>query len=564
MKRHLGRVGLLVAVVCVCVTWTTPAQAGISALPAYHAYEIPSPDPQANIGTGTLDNPSSPFLSNFGERLRTIGDTNGDGVNDVLIADVNYNVGANAGQGRLWIFDPVTRTFLRTIDDPTPQAGARFGFWSAALGRTGNFVTSADKQNVGANTAQGQVFVFDGKTGRPLLTVDDPDPAAKADFGGNVISPGNLDGDGYPDFVITASGALGGVGVSYAFDGQTGALLYRIPNPEPTQASAFGFGAAEVGDVNGDGVGDYQIGAPFYNDNGVPGAGRSYVFSGKTGALLYTLANPDPTMNARFGQADSDGVAPGVISAPGARPDIYVDGFLSNDGAVTSSGLGYLFSGQTGQLVNRVHDTSPQSGGQFGVADAQIPNLFKNGLSGLVVGQTPHHDPSATSVVSHVVVFTGANLGKVAMVVNDPLAQANSDFGNTIAVPGDVNHDSFPDFLVGARSTDFPGLPNAGAVWEFVSSDTTAPAGIGVSGPRHTSLSDQAYRFLAGGDPDNLPSELTFRCSLDSPSLHGCGSRVSFRLRAGRHLLRVQAVDPAGNASHLRVVVIHERGKPRQ
>jgi hypothetical protein len=557
MSRYLKRailVGMMLAAGTPALS--TGAQAGISRLPKYRAYEIISTDPQANLGsTGTVANPD-PFASNFGERLRTIGDTDGDGVKEILISDVNYNASGNPGQGRLWVFNPRTRLFMNIIDDPTPQAGARFGFWSAALGNTGEFVTSADKQNVGPLTTEGQVFVFDAKTGKLLLTVNDPDPQAKADFGGNVIAPGNLDGDGFPDFVVTASGANGGSGMAYAFDGKTGQLLYRIPNPDPTQPSAFGFGAAEVGDVNGDGVGDFQIGAPFYNDNGISGAGRSYIFSGKTGKLLFALPDPDPTISARFGQADADGIAPGYINGPTSPPGIYVDGFLSNDGTVATAGLGYLFN-NAGALITRLHDPTPQTGGQFGTSDAQIPNLFKDGLPALAVGQTPHHNPASMGVVSHVTIFAGRDLSKTAMVITDPLGQQNSAFGNSIAVPGDVNHDSFPDFLVGARSTDLPGLVNAGVVWEFVSQDTTSPRITQVNGPRHTSKTSPRYRFL-GSDPDNLPSELRFLCSLDSRRLHRCRSDLTLHLSLGRHVLRVQALDPGDNKSRVRRIVIVE------
>lgn len=535
---------------------TGAAQAAAKQLPHYRAFLIKPPDPQANVGSGTLSNPD-PFASNFGERLRTIGDTDGDGVKEVLIADVNYNAPGNPGQGRLYILDPATRKILRTIDDPTPQANARFGFWSAALGSTGEFAASADAQTVDSNKAQGQVFIFDGKTGALRMTINDPDPQTKADFGGNVISPGDLNGDGFPDVVVTASGAQDGAGMAYAFDGKTGRLLYRVPNPDPTQPSAFGFGAAEVGDVNGDGMGDYQIGAPFFTDQGVAKAGRSYIFSGKTGQLLYTLANPDPTTNARFGQADSDGIAPGPVSGPKSPPGIYVDGFLSNDATVMNAGLGYLFSGKTGQLITRLHDPTPQIGGQFGVADAQVPNFGKDGLPALAVGQDPHHDPSAAAVLSHVTVFGGPDLSKVLLVFKDPLAQPNSDFGNSIAIPGDVNHDSFPDFVIGARSTDLPGLPNTGAVWEFVSQDTTRPGVLSVGGPRFTRRRAVTYRF-SSTDPDNLASELSFRCSVDSRRLHPCRSRLTRHLRRGLHVLRVQVSDPAGNKSRLRVIVIHE------
>ncbi len=555
MTRRFSRINLAALTGClVALAGTGTAHAAIKQLPHYRAFLIKPPDPQANVGSGTLANPD-PFASSFGERLRTIGDTNGDGVKEVLIADVNYNAPGNPGQGRLYIFDPVTRRVLRTFDDPTPQANARFGFWSAALGSTGEFVASADAQNVGPKS-QGQVFVFDGKTGALRMTINDPDPQPKADFGGNVISPGDLNGDGFPDVVVTASRAGRGAGIAYAFDGRTGRLLYRIPNPDPTQLSGFGFGAAELGDVNGDGVGDYQIGAPFYNDQGFSKSGRSYVFSGKTGQLIYTLANPDPTMNARFGQADADGIAPGRTGGPKAAPGIYVDGFLSNDGSVMNAGLGYFFSGKTGQLVSRLHDPTPQIGGQFGVADAQVLDFGKDGLPALAVGQDPHHDPTAAAVLSHVTVFGGADLSKVLLVFKDPMAQPNSDFGNSIAVPGDVNRDSFPDFLIGARSADVSGLPNAGAVWEFVSQDMTRPGVPRIRGPRFTRRRRNTYRFTSS-DADNVASELRFRCSIDSRRLHRCGSRLTGHLKRGRSFLRVQAIDPAGNMSRVRVIVIH-------
>lgn len=562
MSRHFGCLSTAALVVLASLGSAATVDAAISHLPSYRAIQINAPDPQANVGSGTLASPD-PFASAFGERLRTIGDTNGDGVKEVLIANPRYNGPGLPQLGRVYILDPVTHQFLRTIDDPTPQANATFGFWSAALGNTGEFATSADGQTVGPNTSEGEVFVFDGKTGSLLLTITDPDPQSKADFGGNVISPGDLNGDGFPDIVVTASKAMGGAGMAYAIDGKTGALLYRIPNPDPMQASGFGFGASEVGDIDGDGVGDFQVGAPFFSDQGFPGAGRSYVFSGKTGHLIYTLANPDPSMNARFGQADSDGIAPGPVDGPGTTPEIYVDGFLSNDGAVPQAGLGYLFSGKTGALVTRLHDPTPQTGGQFGVAIAQVPNFLKDGGSALAVGQDPHHNSAAASDVDHVTVFGGPDLSRTLLTIQDPLAQPNSDFGNSIAVPGDVNHDSFPDFVIGSRSADLPNLPNVGVVWEFVSVDSTHPTVRQVSGPRHFSRRRVTYRFTAT-DPDNVAGELLFRCSVDSRRLHACGSALTIAVRGGRHFLRVQASDPAGNQSSPRVMVIHRVVKHRR
>ena len=62
-----------------------------------------------------------------------------------------------------------------------------------------------------------------------------------------------------------------------------------------------------------------------------------------------------------------------------------------------------------------------------------------------------------------------------------------------------------------------------------------------------------SFRFLAN-DQDTPPQRLRFRCALDSKLLHPCPARKRVRLPARRHVLRVSAVDPAGNRSKVRVV----------
>jgi len=468
MRIRAGLPGAVVLAACVsmCVG-VGVANAATPALPQYQAIPVASPNPQATPDSVSV------FSSGFGERLRTIGDVNGNGANDVLVSNVHYNLSPTlTAAGRLWIFDGRTRALIRSIDDPQPQANARFGFWSAALGDVDgdgvpDFVTSADNQTVGANTGQGEVFIFSGRTGQLVRTIDDPDPQMNADFGGNVIAPGDLNGDGITDLVVTASKAAGGAGIAYAFSGSDGHLLYRIPNPD-TQLSSFGFGAAELGDVNGDGIPGYQIGAPFYQEGTATRVGRSYVISGKDGSVLHTLTNPDPTdSGARFGQADADGRAVGDINGDG-KPDVYVDGFLSTDAANVQAGLGYLFDGASGSFISRLHDPAPQLGGQFGTSDAAAGNL--DGRPDLIVGQTPHHSASSVNDISKASIFGGPGLTNLLMTFQDPQAQANSDFGNSIASPGDVNGDGYPDYFIGSRSANTDFGQNVGIVWALMSS----------------------------------------------------------------------------------------------
>ena len=49
---------------------------------------------------------------------------------------------------------------------------------------------------------------------------------------------------------------------------------------------------------------------------------------------------------------------------------------------------------------------------------------------------------------------------------------------------------------------------------------------------------------------------LRFRCGIDTKRLHACSARYRRRLAAGRHALRVRAVDPAGNQSATRTARI--------
>ncbi|MGH2898967.1 MAG: integrin alpha, partial [Solirubrobacteraceae bacterium] len=205
--------------------WSSPAHA---AVPDYQAVELPSPGVQA--------------ASNFGERLRALGDVDGDGVRDLLVSSSNYDGpnpagGLLANSGRVYIFSGRTRQLLRVIEPPTPQSGGKLGFWDANVGDVNgdgraDFASSAPGYLPDLATITiGRVYIFSGATGAVLRTLDPPEALNPApggfggDFGGNLIGPGDLDGDGIGDVVATASGAAGGIGAAYAFSGATGAFL---------------------------------------------------------------------------------------------------------------------------------------------------------------------------------------------------------------------------------------------------------------------------------------------------------------------------------------------------
>jgi hypothetical protein len=61
------------------------------------------------------------------------------------------------------------------------------------------------------------------------------------------------------------------------------------------------------------------------------------------------------------------------------------------------------------------------------------------------------------------------------------------------------------------------------------------------------------FRF-SSKDRGTPVRRLRYRCAVDAKRLRVCGSRYRVRLPSGRHVLRVRAVDPAGNESDVRIV----------
>ena len=78
--------------------------------------------------------------------------------------------------------------------------------------------------------------------------------------------------------------------------------------------------------------------------------------------------------------------------------------------------------------------------------------------------------------------------------------------------------------------------------------DTRPPSRPRVAGPRKLERARATYRFSAR-DAIARQSRLRFRCSFGRRGLKPCANRITRRLAKGRHVLRVAAVDEAGNIS---------------
>ena len=392
---------------------------------------VPTASSSAQTLVQTLDDPIPQFQAFFGGALANVGDVSGDGVPDLAVGAVNQEVDGQREVGRAFVFSGATGALLLTLDNPDPQRLGLSGFGGAVAGvqdinRDGvpDLAVGAYQARVNGLFDQGQVFIFSGATGAPLLTLDNPSPQGDAIFGLSVAGVQDVNRDGVPDVAVGAYRQdVGGIlnqGQAFVFSGATGALLLTLDNPAPQRNSGFGRSVSGIGDVDGDGAPDLAVGAFLQNVVEIA-QGQAFVFSGASGALLLTLNDPEPQINANLGSSiaalgdvNGDGVPDLALGAPSKDVDV-------GDGNVTiAQGQVLVFSGATGDLLHTLNHPIPQSAALFGAPLAALGDTDGDGIPALAVAAI-RQDVGDTVKQGQVFVFSwlSATLDKLFACVED-------------------------------------------------------------------------------------------------------------------------------------------------
>ena len=405
----------------------------------------------------------------LGHALASAGDFNGDGLDDFAVGALFQRFQLNGMEHK----PGGAYVFFGKPETPTAD-GAQFGTAQSGGHRLLEFGDKGAPQ-----AADGVLFQGSGQ--------DDYNPGGDSDrFGWDVSSAGDINGDGLDDLIVaeprgrdTALPHSMNGGEVYVFYGtpqasamptiDTGALTPAQGFRIQTHAywDYFGASVAGLGDINGDGLGDFIIGNPDAEENkAVNRRGFAYVIFGKA----------DPS------DADDKGTQFGTMAAAGDPQILMADELLPQDGFVIR---GRIRSSYLGASVDGAGDVNGDGFDDILVGAPGFP-FFPDAARGeayVIFGKPDPSDPtkkgeqfgSAMTIEITTVTFVGDEDGvlnvPMTTTLAGPLVQhvvnvgelAPTDgftlegtrggnsarfLGSSVASAGDVNGDGFGDFIV--------------------------------------------------------------------------------------------------------------------
>ena len=426
-----------------CVDRTVAAVIGTAALVAMAAVSV-----HADVGDVLLEQKISDEAGSFdgtidpgdyfGACVESLGDFNGDGTPDVVVGAPGDDGLVGADEGSFWVLFLEPNGKTKRYEKFSPGTGPLAAPGSQLGSDIANVGDLDDDGNVDVAVgaplyAEGVldrgivwiVFLDDDGTYKDVMRFDgygtdfDGDLDAGDNFGAGLAGIGDLNGDGVPDLAVGAPGDDNGDNINQGavwilFMRRDGLVdgYQKISEDEGGFAGnldfddSFGSSVASIGDLDGDGVTDLAVGAPYDDD----GDGENL------GAVWILFLNDDGTVKGEFkiskkndvlaanldqndlfgwdvtgiGDLDEDGVADIAVSAPNDddgdgndRGAFYIL-FLNSDGSVKAEKKISASAGGFGGNLD--------PGDGFGSGVAALGDLDGDGVTDLMAGAPRDND----------------------------------------------------------------------------------------------------------------------------------------------------------------------------
>ncbi|MFI5171303.1 MAG: FG-GAP-like repeat-containing protein [Chitinophagales bacterium] len=210
--------------------------------------------------------------------------------------------------------------------------------------------------------------------------------------------------------------------------------------------SQLGYSIADAGDVNGDGIDDMIVGAPFF-DNGQLDEGKIFVFYGSNSELSLTpeWSFENNKAKANFGISVA---AAGDVNGDGYG-DIIAGASKLSHGQSQEGGAYIYYGSPTGLMGTPVSIESNQDKANLGVSVSSAGDINRDGYGDIIIGAEKYDNGLQDEGAVYVHYGSAAGINPLPNLILEN-NKKKSNFGHSVAQAGDVNGDGYSDIFVGA------------------------------------------------------------------------------------------------------------------
>ncbi len=361
-----------------------------------------------------------------------VGDVNGDGYDDFMIASRTGKIRKDQGIVQLYLGSSTLDLIPDiTFHYPCCDTVNNLGF-ASAIGDVNNdgyddFTISTKFADAGFN--KGKVFLYYGGESIDTIPVAEfYDPWIQDYFGEDVEAVGDLNKDGYDDFTIGSKyNWTNGLGYLYLFWGSDTVTWNKsLTFNSNVMTDYFGESAANIGDVNNDGFEDLAIGASYTL---LGDLGRVYVYY--CGDQLNVLSDTIFQGNYNYEKFGSI-----IKNGDDLNNDNTIEYFIAGGAYV------YLYSAIDNNII--INGFEQGVGGYINITSNC--NLNNDAYGDFIIGNANYRNSDSVMVGGAFVYFGGENIDTTYKIKLE--GENKWDDFSRIMTTAEINGDGFDELFV--------------------------------------------------------------------------------------------------------------------